>query len=136
MLRLTESSVGSSVVAGIQFCAVMFGLYFITNVASPMEAAARSAGGVSGIRSFGPTGRNHFRSRWNSGVPGYGGYGYGGYVAYGPDSYAMFPQNSGVVESVAVSAEPPRQLTCHRSQQTKIVPSEDGSTKEILITRC
>jgi hypothetical protein len=35
-----------------------------------------------------------------------------------------------------LSPQPPRALTCQRTQQTVVVPSESGGTREITVTRC
>ena len=40
------------------------------------------------------------------------------------------------VDATASPPEPPTMLTCKRSQQTVTVPSWDGGTKEVRITRC
>jgi hypothetical protein len=60
---------------------------------------------------------------------------YGGYGALLP-----YDTGNGVTyaapETVVYVLEQPRELTCQFSRQTVTVPSEEGGTREITITRC
>ena len=70
----------------------------------------------------------HHRAQWPL-------YGYGGLYAVpsdtpdGSTTYTM-PQ------TVVFVREMPLALSCQHSQEIKTVPSEDGGTREIRITRC
>jgi hypothetical protein len=74
----------------------------------------------------------HFGSAYRNGAYGQQ---YGGVVAVAPDTsdnamtYAM-------PEEVAFVSESSRTLSCHHSQQIVTVPSEQGGTRQITITRC
>jgi hypothetical protein len=104
---------------------------------APPAVTAQPHGGGHGAHTshFG----GHLRSgRLHSG--GYrGAYGqwplYGGYVSvppYGPDNII----NYAAPATVIYVPEPPRALTCHRSQETVTVPAETGGTIKINVTRC
>jgi hypothetical protein len=41
-----------------------------------------------------------------------------------------------LVETNVAPPEPPAMLTCKRSQQAVTVPSRDGGTREVRVTRC
>ena len=111
----------------------------LTALAALVSAPLAIAAGGHGHGFHGHSGHfsNHFRPARHqnnfSQLPLYGGlyalppYSYdNNYIANG---YASSP-------TVIFVAEPPRALTCHYSQQTKTVPSEDGGTRDITITRC
>jgi hypothetical protein len=79
---------------------------------------------------FGPAHRNAAYGQWP---------GYGGVVAVAPDASDNTSDNTIVYatpEEVAFVPEPSRMLSCHHSQQIVTVPSEQGGTRQITITRC
>jgi hypothetical protein len=99
---------------------------------APLEAVAGPHGGGFGAHSFHFT--SHFRSARHHGAFGRWPL-FGGLVAvppYASDNIVTYV----TPETVVFVPEPPRALSCHRSQQTVTVPSEAGGTREITITRC
>jgi hypothetical protein len=80
---------------------------------------------------------DHFRATYHNGR--YGAYGawpfYGGGIVavppYGSEGMANYAP-----PTVVYVPLPPQALTCHRSQQTVTVPSEEGGTRKITVTRC
>jgi len=103
----------------------------------PFAVTAKPHGGGSGAHTL------HFRSHLHSGRLHSTGqrraYGqwplYGGVVAvppYAPDNII----NYAAPTTVVYVPEPPRALSCHRSQETVTVPSEQGGMSKITITRC
>jgi hypothetical protein len=98
-------------------------------VVAPYEVAARPGGAGFGAHSFHPAGRHGSFRRSPS-------YGYGtGFVStpyYAPD----YVGSDAIERAAALPPEPLRVMDCHRSQQTVTVPSEQGGTREITVTRC
>ena len=104
---------------------------------APFTVAAKPHGGGHGAHTF------HFGGHLRSGrlysKGRRGAYGqwpwYGGYVAvppYWPDNIINYTEPTTVV----YVPEPPRALSCHRSQDTVTVSSETGGTSKITVTRC
>jgi hypothetical protein len=60
---------------------------------------------------------------------------YGGVVAVAPDT-SDSNMTYEIPQEVAFFPEPSRTLSCHYSQQIVTVPSEEGGTRQIAITRC
>ena len=60
---------------------------------------------------------------------------YGGVVALEPHLYDEYRPYA-LPQEVVFVREPPRVLDCKRTRQTVTVPSEDGGTRQILVTRC
>jgi hypothetical protein len=118
--------------AGILAFALLF-------LAQPDIAAyARGGGGGMGAHSFHFSG--HFRASHRHGHfarhnlnqnmwPWYGGYGYYTLPAstYGDDA---------VTSSVPVMYVPVRVSSCHKIQEAMTVPSEEGGTRQVTVTRC
>ena len=106
-------------------------------VSAPLEIAASPHGSGFGMHSFHFS--NHFRPanrhRAFNQLPFYGGlyalppYAYGDMGGYAIDYSASPP-------AIVYVAEPQRALGCQKSQQVKTVPSENGGTRDITITRC
>jgi hypothetical protein len=104
---------------------------------APPAVTAQPHGGGHGAHTshFG----GHLRSgRLHSGF-NRGAYGqwplYGGIVSvppFGPGNTI----NYAAPTTVIYVPEPPRALTCHRSQDTITVPAEAGGTSKITVTRC
>jgi len=124
-----------------------FGISFSSTNASAAEHGSR--GGH--WRTFNPKSFNGHSLRYNRRARGsfpFGGYGYfpyGGFAgAYLPDYYTPDYSNYYIDPFGAFSLlqrldpyiPPPPPLSCHRSQETKTVPSEGGGEREIRITRC
>jgi hypothetical protein len=104
---------------------------------APFAVTAKPHGGGSGAHAL------HFRGHLHSGRLTSGGHRgafsqwplYGGVVAVPP--YASDNTVSYAAPTTVVYVpEPPRALSCHRSQETVTVPSETGGTSKITITRC
>jgi len=136
-----------------------FGISFSSTNASAAEHGSR--GGHS--HTFNPKSFNGHSLRYSRhshsghslrynrrahGFSPYGGYGYfpyGGFAgAYLPD-YSMPDYSNYYIDPIGAFSmfqrlDPyiplPPPLSCHRSQETKTVPSEDGGEREIRITRC
>jgi hypothetical protein len=76
------------------------------------------------------------------GAHGYGQYAFGAPWPFFGGIAAVPPVNFGLASGYAPAptvisiAEPPRALSCHHSREIVEVPSEDGGTKPITITRC
>jgi hypothetical protein len=99
---------------------------------SPAGILASPHGGRLYVSHQGSHFRGHFRGAYRYGYglwPWYGGYaevppiGYGNGVSY-------------AAPTVIYVAEPPRALSCHRTQQTVTVPDGAGGTSKITVTRC
>ena len=114
---------------------VAVALGFATVWLAPFEAAAKSGGAGFGARSFHfarpafsnrPLAHRHRNFRQ---VPWVGGGASWPYYGPGP-----------IVDTVRVGfvapPEPPRALTCKRSQEIAKVLVEDGGIREIRTTRC
>jgi hypothetical protein len=81
---------------------------------------------------------DHFRASYHHNGR-YGAYGawpfYGGGIVAVPP-YASETMVNYAPPTVVYVPLPPQALTCHRSQQTVTVPSEEGGTRKITVTRC
>jgi hypothetical protein len=79
--------------------------------------------------------------RWGAHAYGSHGFGpyawpfFGGLSVVPPGDFGLAP-GSAPATTVVTVAEPPRALSCHHSREIVEVPSEDGGTKPITITRC
>jgi len=102
----------------------------------PIAAVARSGGlGFGARHSFVGSPFKQRHRAFNT-VP-YGGYGgYGGYVAGTLSGAAYGESNIPPLQGREFPPDPPRVLTCHRSQETMVVPVEGGGEQQIRITRC
>ena len=101
--------------------AVVFGFSLAILLATAFDASARWRGG-----GF----RNNLAFR-NFPL-------YGGVAASAPYFYpTVYPTAGSVTQVVERAAPVPLpQLTCHHSQETVTVASEDGGTRDIRINRC
>jgi len=91
----------------------------------PIEASAKGLGGHASHAT-----RHHHQHR-TFGYGYYGGLGGAGQVIGGePVSYVSTSQPLGSV------IQPTFVLQCRHSEEIKVVPSEDGGTREITIRRC
>lgn len=110
----------------------------------PFTVAAKPGGGGAGFHGAGFHGagfhgagfghRAPFRNqRAFRRFPGYGGVG-----VYDPYPFTTaYGVGDNVIEKFILPPEPPRALTCHRSQETVTVPADDGGpAKQIVVTRC
>ena len=52
------------------------------------------------------------------------------------DYYARDYNGGDLITRFVVPAEPRAWISCHRRQETVTVPSQDGATREIRVTRC
>jgi hypothetical protein len=107
---------------------------------APLELGADAHGSGFGAHSSHFTGIHsshfpgHFRSARHNEAFGQWPL-FGGLVAVPPDaSDNIVPYAT--PETVVFVPESQRALSCHHSQQTLTVPSEDGGTRQITITRC
>ena len=102
---------------------------------APAEVVAKSGlGGLSAHHhAFGSGHHGAFRSRHHGAFRGRPLF--GGYLTttpyYGPDDIGEGP-----LRTFVASPEPPHALSCDRSEAMVTVPSEDGGTREIKVTRC
>ena len=110
-----------------------FALLFLVQ---PHDAAYARGGGMGGhsfhvgghFRAFHHHGHGHFaRNNQNQWWPWYGGY-----YALPPDAAT----NSDVTSSVPVMYVPVRVAACHKVQEAITVPSEEGGTRQVTVTRC
>jgi hypothetical protein len=103
--------------------------------AQPQDVAYARGGGMGGhafhfsghLRAFHHHGRGHFARNNQNLWPWYGGY------------YTLPPDVSGdgdVTSSVPVMYVPVRVATCHKVQEAMTVPSEEGGTRQVTVTRC
>lgn len=99
----------------------------------PTAAVARSGGLGFGVRHSFVGSPFKQRHRAFNAVP-YGGY--GGYVAGTFSSASYGDSNIPPLQGREFPPDPPRVLTCHRSQETMVVPVEGGGEQQIRITRC
>ncbi len=102
----------------------------------PFGVAAKPGGAGLGARGHGLSahgpGFGH-RAPFRRQVPWYGS----GGVAYDPyPYYTAYGVGQDVIQKVVLPPEPPRALTCQRSQQTVTVPTDEGGTRQITVTRC
>jgi hypothetical protein len=103
------------------------------------HGAAIARGGGMGAHSFHFGG--HFRpfnrhgrfarhnQNQNQNLWWYGGYGYYTLPAYTPGEDAA-------TSSVPVMYVPVRVASCHKVQEAMTVPSEEGGTRQVTVTRC
>jgi hypothetical protein len=109
---------------------------FATLLLIPIAAVARSGGLGFGARHSFVGSPLMQRSRAFHAVP-YGGYGgYGGFDAGTLSSAFYGESNIPPLQGREFPPDPPRVLTCHRSQETMMVPAEGGGEQQIRITRC
>jgi len=95
----------------------------------PIEAAAKSGGvGFHAHQNF-PKSAHVKRHRGLNAFP-YGGY----FVA--PSSYYTEPVTIPPLQVREFPPDPPRVLTCKRSQETITVPAVGGGERQVRITRC
>ena len=97
----------------------------------PIEAVAGS-GGV-GFRAHQnlPKSAHVKRHRGLNAFP-YGGY----YAGVAPSSYYTEPVTIPPLQAREFPPDPPRVLTCKRSQETITVPAVGGGERQVRITRC
>lgn len=104
-------------------------------VAQPQHAAYARGGGMGGhsihvgghFPAFRHHGRGHFAHHNQNQWPWYGGY------------YTLPPDvstNGDVTSSVPVMYVPVRVAACHKVQEAITVPSEEGGTRQVTVTRC
>ena len=101
---------------------------------APFEAAAKSRAGGLGVHHGGSHSHQHggFRSHRHGGLQHRPLHGYVSTAPYyGPDYFGEAP-----LQMFVAPSEPPHSLDCKRSQSTVTVPSEDGGTRQIIVTRC
>jgi hypothetical protein len=99
---------------------------------SPLETAAKSRGaGLTAGAYYAYRGTAAFSKRYGvyRGYPLFGGF------APSTPYYPPYIERTSLAVSVP-PPEPPYALTCQHSVQTITVPSEEGGTREIRITRC
>ena len=104
---------------------------------APYAVTAKPHGGGHGAHT------SHFGGHLRSGRLHSGGYrgGYNQWPLYGgilsvPPYWPDNTINYAAPTTVIYVPEPPRALTCHRSQDNVTVPSETGGTIKISVTRC
>jgi hypothetical protein len=61
---------------------------------------------------------------------------YGGFVTGMVSSVSYGDSNIPPLQARELPPDPPRVLTCHRSQETITVPVESGGEQPVRITRC
>lgn len=114
--------------------AVIFALA-VPALVQPDIAANARGGGMGGhsmhisshFRAFHHHGRGQFaRQNQNQWLW------YGGYYTLPSDVSAA----SGVTSSVPVMYVPVRVASCHKVQEAMTVPSEEGGTRQVTVTRC
>ena len=96
----------------------------------PIAAVARSGGLGFGARHSFVGSPLMQRSRAFNALP------YGGFVAGTLSSAYDSESNIPSLQGREFPPDPPRVLTCHRSQETMVVPVEGGGEQRIRITRC
>jgi hypothetical protein len=106
---------------------------FATLLLIPIAAVARSGGLGFGARHNFVGSPLMQRHRAFYAVP-YGGY--GGFVAGTFSSASYGESNIPPLQGREFPPDPPRVLTCHRSQETMVVPVEGGGEQQVRITRC
>jgi len=99
---------------------------------APLAVMANAHGLGFGGHSF--HSKRHFGSAYRHGPYGQWPL-YGGIVAVPPDASENIMTDA-TPETVVFVSEPSRTLSCHHSQQIVTVPSEQGGTRQITITRC
>jgi hypothetical protein len=103
---------------------------FATLLLVPIAAVARSGGLGFGARHGFVGSPLMQRYRAFNAVP------YGGFVAGTLSSASYGESNIPPLQGREFPPDPPRILTCHRSQETMVVPVEGGGEQQIRITRC
>jgi len=108
----------------------------ITLIATVQPPTSARAGGHGAHRAGVAASRLMYwqghRNRFGYALP----YGYhGGVVAVGREPYDDFKPYV-LSQELVLANEPPRVLDCKRSRQNVTVPSEDGGTRQISVTRC
>jgi hypothetical protein len=106
--------------------------------AQPQHAAYARGGGMGGHSfhfsgHFRPIHRHgqfsHHNNNQNQNLWWYGGYGY--YTLPAPTS-----GDNAVTSSVPLMYVPVRVASCHKVQEAMTVPSEEGGTRQVTVTRC
>jgi hypothetical protein len=104
-----------------------------------LNVTANARGNGSGVHSFHFSGHSNSTFQHGHSARPHRAFGqwapYGGIVAvspYAPDEAMTYTTPEPVVFVPILQ----RALSCHKSKQTVTVPSEDGGTREITITRC
>ncbi len=105
--------------------------------AQSQDAAYARGGGMGGhsmhvgghFRAFNHHGRGNFARHNQNQWPWYGGY------------YALPPDvstngNGDVTSSIPVMYVPVSVASCHKVQEAMTVPSEEGGTRQVTVTRC
>ena len=97
----------------------------------PIEAAAKSGGaGFHAHLNF-PKSAHVKRYRAFNAFP------YGGtFAGVAPSSYYTEPVTIPPLQAREFPPDPPRVLTCQRSQETITVPAVGGGERQVRITRC
>jgi hypothetical protein len=127
MIRMHAASVAVALSLGMMLLA-------------PSGAVAKPGGGGSGAHPFHSVGprpplARHpgaFRPHRPGAFRGFPWFG-GGVVS---ETYQPTYPTEPPLQMFVLPPEPPPALDCHRSHETVTVPSEDGGTREIKITRC
>jgi hypothetical protein len=103
---------------------------------APFEVAAKPGVGGSGAHKggFGSHHQGSFHSHRRGSYRNWPLY--GGYLSTAPYYYGHDYVGEGPLTTFITPPEPPRSLDCKRSQTTVTVPSEDGGTRQITVTRC
>jgi hypothetical protein len=102
-------------------------------LAVPCGVAAKPGGGGLGAHSLSSHGlRLGHRAPFRRQIPWYGGVVANDLYPY----YTTYGVGDDVIQKFILPPEPPRKLTCQRSQQIVTVPSDEGGTRQITITRC
>jgi hypothetical protein len=96
----------------------------------PIAAVARSGGAGFGARHRFVGSPLMQRHRAFNAVP------YGGFVVGTLSNTSDSESDIPLLQSQEFPPNPPRVLTCHRSQETVAVPVEGGGEQQIRITRC
>ena len=118
-----------------RFLAAIFAVAVLALVQPDIAANARGGGGMGGhsmhvsshFRAFHHHGRRHLaRNNQNQWLW------YGGYYTLPSD---VFTYGNGT-SSVPVMYVPVRVASCHKVQEAMTVPSEEGGTRQVTVTRC
>ena len=103
---------------------------FATLLLIPIAAVARSGGLGFGARHAFVGSPLVRRDRAFNAVP------YGDFVGGTLSSASYGESNIPPLQGPGFPPDPPRVLTCHRSEETMVVPAEGGGEQQIRITRC
>src|SRR5215510_13189569 len=108
---------------------------------APCEGAAGRGGGAGFGARAGTSFKPGFANRLFANRGLYRRYPWaGGIIATAPYPYFGLDFLGAPMPSapmlLSAPPEPPRALSCQRSQETVVVPSEDGGTRDIRVVRC